>query len=273
VSTDFHGHGEDFRRLEDLFFQHLHRDPLTQWLILGDLIHGPDIRTAREIPELYGYWDESAWIIKRLLQLMDVYPDQIHLILGNHDYAHIGGKHTRKFHPDEVTYLEAQMHPEEILAMHKLFSKSYLAASTPSGLLLTHGSPNLSLTSLSQLDNIDLSVRNRTPWEQDVLQGLLWAYGQNDYIAGEMLRVCSQEFPAQHPLKFIIHGHDRDEHGWFIEGQYQLCVVLFGALRVHKRYLVINLAHDYQTIDELTKPAIMRNLYPSQSIGKSSSTS
>ena len=89
MSTDLHGNGEDFRRLEDIFVRELDRDPQAQWLILGDIVHGPDFKTAHEIPELYGYWDESAWIIQRILQLKSAYPTQVHLVLGNHDYAHI----------------------------------------------------------------------------------------------------------------------------------------------------------------------------------------
>ena len=211
VSADLHGNGEDFRRLEAIFLHYRDQDPQAQWLILGDLVHGPDIQSAHDAPELYGYRDESVWIIQRLQELQSAYPKSVHLVLGNHDYAHIGGEHTRKFHDDEVLHLESQMDPESVRAMHTLFEHAYLAASTQSGLLLTHGSPNLSLTSLAHLDHIDLTHRERSAWEREVLHGLLWAYGQSHETTDHMLRACSRHLPAHQPLRWVIHGHDRDE--------------------------------------------------------------
>ena len=34
-------------------------------------------------------------------------PEQVLFVLGNHDYAHLGGPRTRKFHDDEAAFLTA----------------------------------------------------------------------------------------------------------------------------------------------------------------------
>lgn len=100
VSSDLHGQGDDFRLMEALFRERVRDNPDTHWLLLGDLAHGLDPETRRELPELYDYMNESAWIIHRLIRLLRRYPHRVHLLLGNHDYGHIGGRRTAKFYED-----------------------------------------------------------------------------------------------------------------------------------------------------------------------------
>ena len=69
VSTDLHGNREDLERLVDIFERTLRVDPDTRWLILGDLVHGPDDDAGRRHPELYDYPDESPALVTRLVAL------------------------------------------------------------------------------------------------------------------------------------------------------------------------------------------------------------
>ena len=98
--------------------------------------------------------------------------------------------------------------------------------------------------------------------EAHLLRGLLWAYGQSDEVMQKVLVQCSQAYP-EYPLKWLIHGHDKDEQGWFTEGERQLCIVSsFGAKKQHKRYLLLNLATHYDALSDLTAPQRLKYLYP-----------
>ena len=69
VNTDVHGNAEDFFRLREIFLDLLRADPDVQWVILGDIVHGPndEARAARE--DLYGYADESWAIAEAVMDL------------------------------------------------------------------------------------------------------------------------------------------------------------------------------------------------------------
>ena len=59
----------------------------------------------------------------------------------------------------------------------------------------------------------------------------------------------------------VIHGHDRDEAGFFVEGGNQLCPVLFGAPRGARRYLRLDLAASYRGPADLREGAEILHLH------------
>ena len=107
VSTDVHGNLADFVRLEEIFAAEIAREPETHWVILGDVVHGPDERARVSHPDWYGYADDSMAIVDRILAAEAAAPGRVHFVLGNHDHGHVGGPHTAKFHADEVAALES----------------------------------------------------------------------------------------------------------------------------------------------------------------------
>lgn len=64
-------------------------------------------------------------------------------------------------------------------------------------------------------------------------------------------------------LRVVVHGLDRDEAGFFVEGDHQLCVVAFGAPRQHKRFLLLDLAGQYPNAHAFREDREIRRLYPS----------
>jgi hypothetical protein len=62
-------------------------------------------------------------------------------------------------------------------------------------------------------------------------------------------------------LRVVIHGHDRDEAGFFYEGTTQLCPVIFGAPRAEKRYVVLDLGARYEAAASLRDGAEIRRLH------------
>lgn len=259
VSTDLHGNLEDFERLRALFEEAHRADPDgAHWVFLGDAVHGPSDEARESKPDLYGYADQSLLMVQGILAVQQAYPGRVHFVLGNHDHGHVGGPHTSKFHEDEVTWLEASASAEELAAMRRLFEEALLAVAAPCGLLMTHGAPNESLERLEDLDALSLTGEGNDERQEGILRSLLTHYGQPDPIAARVLANVSR---GGLDLRVIVHGHDRDERGWFAEGQRQLCLCIFGATRANKRYLRVDLGGSYRDVSSLRDGFEIRRLY------------
>lgn len=261
VSTDLHGNLADFERLrssfERLLEHHGGREPV-HWILLGDLVHGPTPEAAARDPERFGYVDESPALVEAVLELRRRCPDRVHVVLGNHDYGHVGGPVTRKFHTDEVAALEARMTNDAVARMRELFAGALLAAVAPCGLMFCHGSPDERLTSLELLDAIDVGGPEPTPAQRGVLATLLTSYGQRGPVTERMLRQVSR--PGLE-LRVVVHGHDMDPAGWYVEHGNQACPVLFGAPAPERRYLVVDLARRYERAEDLRLGHEVRRVY------------
>jgi hypothetical protein len=259
VSTDMHGNAEDFRALREVFRAESARDPDTQWVILGDCVHGPDDAARREQPALYDYPDASIAVALGVAALRAEHPGRVHYVLGNHDFGHVGGPHTRKFHADEVAHLEAALAPEERAVVHALFATALLVVLAPCGALLAHGSPDERVSSLAALDAITFPPMPDAPEQRAALASVLTSYGQSAEVCARLLsRLSTPEVP----LTMVIHGHDRDESGWFVENGNQLCPVLFGAPRAARRYVQLRLDVRYPGVAALRDGQEIRRLYP-----------
>lgn len=260
VSTDLHGNLEDFLALEAKAEAAWRAGIDLHWALLGDLVHGPDERARRQMPDLYDYDDESPALVDRLFELKQRQPQRVHVVLGNHDVGHLGFPHTSKFHPDEVEALEVRLSAAQHERMRWLFSNGLLALVAPCGLLLSHGVPGDALTSLAVLDGVLPPTKDPDSRFRAVNE-LLWSYGQSAPVAASMLERISDE--VGHRLRVVVHGHDRDQSGWYIEGDNQVQPVLFGAPRANKRYLEVDLSRRVDSCRHLESD-MLRHLHPLQ---------
>jgi hypothetical protein len=249
VSTDLHGNADDFRKLRATFLTMRAEDPETHWIQLGDVVHAPDERARAENPALYDFPDESWAIVDGLRALMADDPSHVHFVLGNHDYGHIGGMRTDKFHPDEVAHLESTLDDAQRAALKDLFRGALLAVVAPCGALMCHGSPDDRLGALADLDRIELPPAKDDQIGPVILRSWLTAYGQPPHVTSRLLAKISRDADA--PITFVVHGHDRDESGFYVEGENQICPVIFGAPRANKRCLVLDLSARYGNVREL----------------------
>ena len=259
VSTDLHGNMEDFRRLRGVFKGLVAQGRTPHWVLLGDIVHGPDSRTSRARPELYGYQDESWDVVEGVIELQMAYPDRVHFILGNHDHGHVGGPHTSKFYADEVGHLESTMGPKQVAAMHRLFEEALLAAVAPCGVVLAHGSPDDRIERLQDLDGVSFGVGENDEYHEHLLHTFLRSYGQKDEITKRFLDKASASMGF--PAGLLVHGHDRDEKGWYAEGAHQICPAIFGAPREAKHHLLLDLAGRYTGIADVREGHELRKLY------------
>lgn len=244
VNTDVHGSGEDFERMVHHFEAEAAN---TQWVILGDVVHAPDREAAERQPELYDYEDASAHIVERILQLQRQHPGRVHFVLGNHDWAHVGGPRVAKFYADEAAHLEEQLTEAQVLALRELFRAALLCAVAPCGVFLSHASPG-ALFDLAELDAIDIGGQ-LTDRQRALVKELTNYYGQREAISRSFLDNVSRH--TGHHLTTVVHGHDRDEKGWFAHEETQLCPVIFGAPRENRRYLRLRLDARYDSVHAL----------------------
>jgi predicted phosphodiesterase len=256
VSTDIHGNHDDFLALRRAFEA---LGPDAHWVILGDVVHGPDDTARAGKPELYGYPDESFRIVDDILALERACPGRVHFVLGNHDHGHVGGPHTHKFWPDEVAHLEASLSPAQRDAMRELFSRALLAVAAPCGVFLSHGSPDDTLERLDDLDRVEDLARIPDPRLAASVHSFLTHYGQPDAKCARFLERMSASSGL--PLRVVVHGHDRIETGFFYEGQRQVCLCIFGAPREAKRCLVLDLAARYERAADLRDGVEIRRLH------------
>lgn len=257
VSTDIHGNHEDFLALRRIFEG---LGPDARWVILGDVVHGPDDKARSAEPDLYGFPDESFRIVEDILALDRALPGRVHFVLGNHDHGHVGGPHTHKFWPDEVARLEATLSPAQLDDMLGLFRRALLAVAAPCGVFMSHGSPDDALESLADLDRFDDLGSAPDPRLGGAVRSFLTHYGQPDAKSARFLERMSQSSGLS--LRVVVHGHDRDESGFFYEGERQVCLCIFGAPREAKRCLVLDLAARYERAVDLRDGSEIRRLYP-----------
>ncbi len=248
VSTDLHGNWDDFASLRARFLAESATESETHWAILGDVVHGPSPKARVSRPDLYDYDDCSIEIVAAILELQRENPGRVHYVLGNHDHGHVGGRHTAKFYPDEVVVLESRCTREQLADIRALFEPALLAIAAPCGVLLSHGSPDGSLRAFADLDQVNLTMLANDAYHRRLLASVLGSYGQPDEVSERLLERVSA---TAVPVSVVVHGHDRDELGWFASGTHQFCPVLFGAPRANRRYVRLDLAARYRSTADL----------------------
>lgn len=258
VSTDLHGNWDDFAALRARFLAARASDPETHWVILGDSVHGPSPEARTRQPGLYDYDDASPALPAAILALQAEHRGHVHYVLGNHDHGHVGGPHTAKFYPDEVVALERRCSVEELTALRALFSSALLAVVAPCGALLCHGCPDDHLVRFEDLERVKLERRDNEPYHRRLLDTFTRSYGQSEAVVERMLATVSA---TAAPVTMVVHGHDRDEAGYFITGARVVCPVLFGAPARARRYLHLDLAAQYEGATALRDGVEIRRVH------------
>lgn len=225
VSAGLHGDRDDFRALRRLFVDALARDDEAHWVILGD--------AACTLDDAGG---ESRAIEESLAMLRELYPGRVHTLLGDR----------------ALRRLRAGADPSSV-------AHDPLAVVAPCGALLVHGSPDDRLDTLDELDRTPHALGDMTERQRVIVESVITSCGQRPEVTARLLDKLSRRGPA---LTMVIHGHDRDEAGWFSEGDNQLCPVLAGAPRENRRYLRLDLSARYQGVAALRDGIEIVRLHP-----------
>jgi hypothetical protein len=262
VSADLHGNLADFERLRDLFLASEARGEQPLWISVGDWVHGPPDASARDDvldrfgAPLYAYRDETPAILDQLFALMDRFGDCVLSLCGNHEHAHIGGRRTSKFHRDEAAHLESRLSPAAIGELRRRFASWPLVIRIAScGVAVTHGAPIPA--SVAEFER----TRLRGGGEHgDVLYSAMTRYG---FCRGEDTELLVRLSEPACELAVLIHGHDREEEGFYATGEAALLLCTsFGARRARKSYLWLDRATRYGSLAALRDGVELRRLWP-----------
>ncbi len=174
-------------------------------LVLQELIHGPlDPATGQ---------DRSVELVMRAARLKVAYPEQVLLLLGNHDLAQATGKEITKGGMDACRDFTAGVQAafpdsaaEVIEAMSEFFLSQPLAARCASGTMACH-----SLPSPNRMETAGVKILTQ-PWrEDDLLRGgcvYEWTWGRN--YTDEQVETLADELKVE----FFVLGHQPSDMGW-----------------------------------------------------------
>jgi len=195
ILGDIHGDAENFERVVQWSDLRLHKQ---RYLILQELIH-----SAR--PGADGT-DTSFRLLERAAALKCEFGPRVQLVLSNHDLCEILGSVVSKAGRDVSTPfwkgIEAAYGPSwpEVHGAYRRFLSALpLACRTPSGLFISHSTPQR-----SALSRFDYSIFERPLTMDDYLPGgsvyeLVWGRNHDQAAADEFARSVGAEL--------LITGH------------------------------------------------------------------
>ncbi|MBP6608167.1 MAG: metallophosphoesterase [Deltaproteobacteria bacterium] len=268
VSADLHGNYRDFLTIAHRF-ERLGED--AHLLFLGDLVHGPYLPLS-QWPQgappghpLAGrpYCDESPAVLLGVQLLLSRYPGRVHVLLGNHEHAHIGGPRTALFARDEATALEQRIGIEASLHMASFFRSLPIVAWAPCGLFFSHAAPACELVRIEDMEGIDYrryiaprrtdkprTAKSNKPGElaARLLGQLLWEHVLPPFKAQSLL--------ARVGAQVAVYGHTIIPTGYQAIGYEQLILsTSFGMHDQHKTLLLLDLDEHYLSVDSI-RPGI-----------------
>jgi len=263
ISADLHGNLADFAQLRDLFLASDARGEQPLWISVGDWVHGPAEHRARHDildrfgKPLYAYPDDTPAILEQLFGLMDRFGDRVLSICGNHEHAHIGGRMTQKFHTNEAAHLESRLAPDMVAELRRRFAAwPVVIRLAACGVAVTHGAPIPA--SVADFERTRFSRTDGAA--NDVLHSAMTRYG---FCRGEDVELLAKLSEPGCELAVLIHGHDREEEGFYPTGPAALLLCTsFGARRARKSYVWLDRGRRYASLAELRDGVELRRLWP-----------
>jgi len=195
ILGDIHGDRENFERVLDWAALHLHKK---RYLVIQELIHGG--------PRDAGGGDLSFRLLEDAARLKCRFQSQVQMVLSNHDLCEVLGSSVKKAGKDVsepfrrgIGSAYGQDWPEVLNAYRRFLSALPLAVRTPSGIFISHSTPQR-----SALAGFDYSIFERPPTMDDYLPGgsvyeLVWGRNHDQTAADEFARHVGAEI--------LVTGH------------------------------------------------------------------
>lgn len=233
MTGDLHDNGYNFQRI--VKFANL-RKP-TNHLILHEIIHGPNPVNGCDI---------SVRTLARVAALILDHPNQVTLMLANHELAQLNGESISKGVHNMVddfdaglAFLFGDQADTVNRAMKSLIRSLPLGVRLPNGIFCCHSIP-----SPNKLSTFDRTLLQRTPTEQDLATDgsahlMVWGRRHTQELADELASAWG--------VKVFVMGHQPADMGHEIEGDTML---ILASNHTHGVALPIDLARTY-TRDEL----------------------
>lgn len=260
VATDLQGNLRDFQAIEAIYEARARTGP-THLVITGDLVHGPEIPKDLWPAHLGSYYHgDSPALLERARALAERHPGHVHLLMGNHEHAHIGGPVVSKFFPNEAERLEELLGREGTAAFQAWVSTwPFLAIAPRAGLCMMHAAPHVTIESRADLEDLSLTVSEDEEIDLDersTIISLLWARTTSGERARAFLRAVDPR------LTTAVYGHDVAHAGYAIDREPLLCISSsFGCFDGDKLYLEWDLSRRAESAEQAASEGL-RPVYP-----------
>jgi len=208
MTGDLHGHCRNFRKLVR-FCDLAHAR--ARHVILHELLH--------EEPASLDAPDMSCQLVLEAARWKVEFPEQVHFLQGNHEFAQItgreivkGGRSVQTPFCAGLAKLYGPERVDEVLAAMCEFLKSFaLAARAPRGIFMAHSLPDE-----NRLDEFDLDLFERDLCEQDFAKHsavslLLWGRRHTEAVL--------DRFAERFGVELFIVGHQPQETGYRVVGE------------------------------------------------------
>jgi len=234
VAGDIHGHRRNFEKITA--FADLANNPNTH-LVLQEIIHG-----GPEDPQ--GGCLSYQLLFDAIRYKLD-FPDQVHMIMGNHDTAFINNMEVMK-NGKEMNYsmhlalkreFKTACADVELAIKQFLFSQP-LAVRTKKRIWISHSLPNN-----RDLEKFDHKILERTLKINDIVRpgsAYLLTWGRNH--SRETLDQMAELFDVD----IFIVGHQAQEQGWKQDGDN---LIIIASDHGHGCLLPIDLTKNYDIAD------------------------
>lgn len=241
VAGDLHGHSRNFERIRNM--ADLAHNPETH-VILQEIIHGG--------PEDDFGGCLSYQLLFEAIRYKISFPDQVHILLGNHDTAVISdssvlkcGREMNRAMKDAMKRHYEDRYPEVMNAMVDYLLSQPLAVHCVNRIWISH-----SLPADNAVDNFDLSIFNRPYTLEDIerpnpVYQLTWGRRHSTEALDRLAEMLD--------VDVFILGHQPQETGWTRIGNN---TIILASEHNYGCVLFFNLAQTY------TADSLIRNIVP-----------
>lgn len=240
ITGDLHGHRRNFEKT--VYFADLASNP-KKHVIVQEVIHGgpEDIRGGCLSYKLL--FDVVRYKIN--------FPDQVHIIMGNHDTAFINssqvmkdGKEMNRAMCQALEREFQQSSAEIILAIKQFLFSQPLAVRCKNRIWVSH-----SLPADRFVDQFDLQIFNRKlEFEDTVKPGSVYLLTWGRKMSQALLNKMAELFDVD----LFVLGHQPQEKGWCQAGQ---SLIILASNHNHGYLLLIDMAKTY-TIEQLVEALV-----------------
>ena len=240
ATGDLHGHRRNFERISA--FADLPHNP-DRHLVLQEIIHGGSEDCQGRCLSYKLLFDVVRYKLS--------FPDQVHLVMGNHDTAFINNtnviKDGKEMNRAMLSALDRQFGPDSDdvkLAMRQFLFSQPLAVRTENRIWLSH-----SLPGNSNVDKFDSQIMNRQLKVSDTVRPgpvytLTWGRNHSRQTLDRMAELLD--------VDIFILGHQPQQHGWKKAGEN---LIIIASDHNHGCLLPIELAKSY-TVEQLAEAPV-----------------
>ncbi|HAI13116.1 MAG TPA: hypothetical protein DCM28_15520 [Phycisphaerales bacterium] len=237
ITGDLHDHSYFFAMICKMAKLHKHPD---QHLILHELIHGE---------HLVNNMDFSVRLLIKAAAFKAAYPDQVHIMLGNHELAQLIGTGTFKAGTsnvdafnDGVDYIFGDRSDEIHVAINDFITSMLLAVKCPNGIMCSH-----SLPSPARMLGFDPKVLNRKLKPGDLTENsdayaLVWGRNQTPEVTARLAMAWD--------TKVFVCGHQKADMGYETKADNMLIIA---SNHGHGMVLPIRLDEKYELSDLMVR--------------------